>query len=168
MSDQIQEQVKEAQRNILAHLASYEMAMAELYAAFAECIPEHRMAWEKMAEEERGHARMVSGLDAFLARGFLFHNIGRFDVGTMDDHVRAMEQFRKASLMDGIDISKAGKIALEAEASILEGGFYQVVESDSREFQIMAKHLSDSTTKHVDRLREMLSSAGPNRSPPCE
>lgn len=156
MADNVREQIGKAQRNILDHLARYEDSLGETYDAFSSCLPDHAAFWNRLVKEEREHARLLRGLEHLLARGFIFYDIGRFNIQFIENTIAQQEQIRLLALRDGIDIIKAGNIALDAESSVLDNEFFKVVKSDCSEFQVIARHLTESTQKHANKVRDLL------------
>lgn len=150
------DKIRAGQKQILEQLAGYEDALAELYAAFAKHLPAHSDLWSRMSAEELSHGRMLRGLEKMLERGFLFYNIGRFDLKLIEEAILKLQEVRKTAKSDGISIRNACTIASEAEASVLDGQFFKIVESDSPEFQIIAKHLAAATEKHALQVRNLI------------
>ena len=74
-----QRQVVQTQRKTLDCLVVYESRLAELYAAFAERLPDRKAFWERMAAAALTQGNMIRSLDDVLGRGGTLSNIGRFE-----------------------------------------------------------------------------------------
>ncbi len=155
--------VREAQKATLDHLAQCEECIAELYAAYGAAFPAAREFWRGLAEEERGHARMLKSLHRLLDQGGVLFNIGRFDRQATDTMVAMIAGEETALKSGSYSIEQSYKAAVHVETSLLEGHFYDLVTSDAREFQIMAEHLSTATQRHRKHLQEQLLEADGNR-----
>ncbi|MEI6809400.1 MAG: hypothetical protein WCN95_11825 [bacterium] len=156
------EQVTKAQRQILELLASYEEVIAALYTTFAKHLPDYKEFWQHLAKEEVGHAQLLRGLNKFLDRGFLFKDIGRFDIAEIQAKILEVNSLLQVVKSNSITAEDAIAIALKAESGILDGPFYKIVTSDAPEFRIIAKHLSDATERHANDVSDLFIALHPN------
>lgn len=146
----VEAKIQDAQRRILDTMIELEESIAALYDGYATFCPWEPEFWRQMAREERDHATALRGLQGFLDRGVLFQNIGRFDRGAMQAMIDELRRLagKRCPMTDAV------RTAIRIENSLLESRFYDVVTSDSPDFQLVAQFLSESTRAHVARIRE--------------
>ena len=125
-----------------------EEAIAALYEWYATFCPWEPEFWRQTAREERDHATTLKGLHRFLDQGILFQNIGRFDVALM----QAMIEEVRGLVGKRCPMAAALNAAVKIESSLLDSRFYEVVTSDSRDFQLVAEFLSESTRAHAQSI----------------
>jgi hypothetical protein len=147
--------IGESQRELLNHLAAFEASIAELYDEYAVVLPSDSEFWRTLASEERVHEVFMRGMSLLLDRGFLFYNLGRFDIQSVDALAAeiAAELVAAKTRDAAVTASHALGTAFFIEKSIIDGHFYQVAESSAPEFSIIATHLFQDAKIHLKRVR---------------
>jgi rubrerythrin len=137
-------------------LAAHESAIADLYRAYAEKLPDRREFFESLAADEVRHARQIVGFVQQVKAGSVSINPGRFDeraILASLDHVRKqVERARKTnvSLVDALSISA------DIEQAMIERRFFDVIEGDSGELKQLLAGLAAATAAHRARLLQAL------------
>jgi len=144
------------QLHTIGLLAAYESAIADLYRAYAEKLPERREFFDRLAADEVTHARRIAGFVQGVRTGSVSIDPGRFSEETIIaslDHVRKqVEQGRKTnvSLVDALSISA------DIESAMIERRFFDVFEGDSGELKQLLRGLAAATEAHRARLLQAL------------
>jgi hypothetical protein len=146
----------EAQRKILKRLAELENAIGDLYEYYASRFPATLTLWTTLVEEERAHALMLHSLERQLDAGYVFWNLGQFNVDTVNSEMGRLETLFTKSKDPAFTEREALIAASRIESSVLDSHFYSTVKSDSPEFSHMAKALDDATRTHVNRIQDAL------------
>ncbi len=144
-----------AQKKIIDDLAQCEDVIANLYKLYSTVMPEFGPFWKDLAAIEKIHANMLRSMHRQLDQGYVFRDIGRFinsaTVASFLLRVRtAMDEAEDVSPRDAI------QTALSIENSILDAHFYDIVQSDAPEFQVISKRLASDTQDHVDLVRKKM------------
>jgi len=144
------------QLHTIGLLAAHEAAIADLYRAYAEKLPDRREFFDRLAADEVTHARQITGFAQGVKTGSVSINPGRFSEQTIFaslDHVRKqVEQARKTnvSLVDALSISA------DIENAMIERRFFDVLEGDSGELRQLLTGLAAATAAHRARLLQAL------------
>ena len=156
MSTDINASIKEAQTKILNSLVEGELAIAELYQIYSGQDQQLRTFWAELSQEEKMHAGVLKGLLKVLDQGHIFLGIGRFlkeDVaGFLESVGREVTEVQNGNYSR----HRAIRHALQIESSLLDAHFYDVVKSDSPEYQHIAEKLAGDTQKHIERIQQYL------------
>ena len=109
-----------------------------------------------LVREEIRHAQLLEGLHSILDRGFLIHDIGRFDQERMKEFQALLDDARQRVSSGAMDEAGAFATALQVEHSLLESRFYAEVSSDAPEFAAVCKVMQDETEQHIAKLQAAL------------
>jgi hypothetical protein len=148
--------ISEAQGKILDRLAECENAAGYLYDRFAEQFEKHAVFWSGMANEERQHATLLLSLHKTLDQGHLFFHIGRFSDDRIDTFLKMVRSEVRTLKSGRVSELQAFRTALRVEATLLESGFYECVESDAPAFQHLARAMVERTEEHQERIRDLI------------
>ena len=150
------EQVAEAQRNIISNLAGWESAIAELYEKYAAALPELADFWGKLAKEERSHAALLNGLLKKIDQGFVFLNIGSFEWESIEREIHVILKALHAINTEGVTAKTALLTAINIESTLMESSFYSKTRSTDPSFKYVADALTSATKEHFSRLQAKL------------
>lgn len=142
---------------ILDKLADHEDSISELYALYSAKNSELGDFWYRMAQEERGHARLVLALKAKIEKGEARLAVGAIDAGQLQAAsvaVRAeMEAVKdRETLSSAVALARATAI----ERSLVEREFYKIATSDSSAVEQFKQGMQVSITSHQKRLYDAL------------
>jgi|GEM_PF-762868 len=155
--EELKNNIKASQANMLGMLISMEEAASRLYNTYGQRFDDKDNFWAKFGAEELQHATMLRTMYKLLEDGKLFHNVEHFNRKALEDMVEFILNAEFDARHDQVSHHEAVSTALKIELSMLERGFYSVVTSDAEEFQIIASRLVKLTKAHTARLEaEML------------
>lgn len=150
----VKQRIRDAQGVIINNLVTCESLISELYEEYGRSDPELSRFWQRLAAEEQGHANQLKSLLPLLDKGVVFKEIGRFDSASIapisDLITRAVETVRRSPLSR----YEALSVALQIESSLIDSHFYDLVHSDSSEYQTIANLLRAATQNHVNLVRD--------------
>jgi len=153
-SQNVQASVKASQANMLGLLVSLEEAASSLYSAYSRRLKTSEKFWAKMAADEMQHASVIRSLYKILDKGSVFYNVGRFNQKAIQEDVTFAVNAEFEARHGKLSIHDAINTALQIERSITETGFFAIVTSDSREYQIIAKRLTECTQVHIKQIEQ--------------
>jgi rubrerythrin len=142
-------------KNILQLMAENEEAVARLYRAYAERFPRHRDFWQELANEEIHHLQLLQRLPARKDPSVEI-NEDRFDRDVFQVSSEYLEKKLTQAVTGKISIKDALSTALDIETGMLERGYFEVFEGDSREFKRTLQALAAATEKHTNKIRKEL------------
>lgn len=148
--------IRKAQADIITRLASCEQAISTLYAFFGHYFPDENNYWASLAKEEQNHAAYLNALLNILEKGYLFKNIGRFDAQAIQAIIDIATAAISKTREKGMTTNEAAALALQIESSLLDSGFYNIVETDAPEYRMIAKTLSKDTRRHIDKIQDRM------------
>jgi hypothetical protein len=147
------------QAEILDELVLWEEKAKALYVRYAELFPTDNDFWVGLSREEDAHAKMLKSLKTLLNQGTVLWNIGKFK----KEHIHAEVEMIETALTESAKARVSAKDAIEwatrIEKSFVDSKFYEVVKSESKEFQKVAEVLTKGTKIHVKRLQDKISSS---------
>jgi len=156
---EIKKKIFEHQMTIIQLLAQYEKTIGMLYQLYSEKFPNETAFWKNLSEAEEHHAFLLEMLASKMASRHLFYNLGEFDPKRIRKKIALLEEkieTVKKSSPEEFGFEDAMKDALETEASILEAHFYDIVESDMKEFQVVADILKKETRLHAKQIEDKM------------
>lgn len=151
-----------AQKAIVDSLAACERAYAALYAEYAKAFPATRDFWTSLSREETNHAALLESMKRFLNHGQYFTNIGSLAKG-VDSTIAEVEAEIAMSRRGSVSEEEAFNHAIGFESRLLDGHFFEFVQSGSSEFTRMASVLRKGDEIHRVRIRDRMLQ---NRSSP--
>lgn len=144
------------QNEILALLTRHELAIANLYAAYAKAFPAMAPFWQDLVLEEKAHADVLRALASQLQSHRAFLNPARFNGTAVQSSLDYVIRLTADATSGAILPVKALAAALDIERAMLENNFFAVFSSDhlalQREFVALANH----TRQHVGRITDRL------------
>ncbi len=147
-------ELKEAQTIEL--LAQNEEVFNKLYVLYAGKYPEYKDFWQKIADEETNHALWLRDLKPDIEIGNLSFNEGRFDLTLVFQLSEHVKQKLNEAQNQTLPITEVLKISLAMEKSLLEGKFFEVVETDQISLKTTLFNLAKSTEEHIQRIEDLL------------
>jgi hypothetical protein len=140
---------------IIRLLMENEMAMQELYLAFAQQFPFFESFWKKIAEEEKRHATWIEtlgrGTEAELAQ-FAERN---FPTEAIQQNIRSMVNLKESVVAGNMTLLEGLEKAVHLENGMLENKFFEIFATDAPALQAVFEALRLSTQEHfveIDRV----------------
>jgi len=141
-------------------MAAHEAAIAELYRAYGESLPEGRGLFLGLAAEEVNHARLLTGLIAQMRAGQAQVNPGRFSAPSLLASLDLLRERLQEAKKGAVTEQDALATALATEDGLLESRCFEIIEGDAPEVQHLLRTLAADTEAHRERLREACAAAG--------
>ena len=140
--------LQEHQLQVINLLEENELALNQLYEAYAEEFHEYSWLWGRLAEEEKKHARWVSSLLHKIQDGSLFFNNSRFKAQAIQSFVTFLYAETEKVQNRHISLTQALSTALYIERSLIENRFLEPFEGDSPVLERVLVNLTKSTKAH--------------------
>jgi hypothetical protein len=144
----------EQQRNVLHKLAELEESVGHLYETYAGLFPDYQEFWLALVAEEKQYTAWVKELESYLTKGTVKFNEGRFNVFAIQSFLNYLKD--EAEKAPGRTILNALSISAYVEESLMERGYFDVVDGDSEALKLTLNNLAEATQKHIKRVREYL------------
>ncbi|MBF0385668.1 MAG: hypothetical protein HQL27_07320 [Candidatus Omnitrophica bacterium] len=142
---------------IIGLLVKNEQLLGALYMVFTEIFPEAKEFWGGLAHEEAGHANLLLDLEAQERKGKIRLNKNRFNIAALDNFSGYVESLIEEGKSGKYDIQNALCISLDLEDSLIEKGFFEIIDEDSLIIKHALQVLKDATIKHRDKIKDYLS-----------
>jgi rubrerythrin len=152
----VNEDIYQKARMMLDEMQAVEFAAADLYRRFAGSFPADRVFWQSLAEDEDGHAAMVSELRASLLRNGAPFEVVRLNAAVLATFRRGIEQ-QSIRLQRG-EVSRQGAlyIARDIEKTLIERAFFDAIKSEKPEFRMVQKRIRGETEGHFQKLQNYI------------
>jgi rubrerythrin len=148
-------------RILLDLLEEQEEMVGKLYELYAERFPERRDFWQKLAKDERNHAKWIRMLRTEVEQGSM----------TIDPRHLKLEELGKFTKLLKENLARADaaplreaqvfQIAAQIEAVLLEEPFKKVFLSRDRKAAKILENLIVQTKGHADAVTAMAKKVGP-------
>ncbi len=129
-----------------------ELNVSRLYRIYSVKFPDHGQFWQRLSEEEIGHAAQIRALRGQPGTDFVENNFTRGVVAYVIDFVK--EEIEKAE-SGGISNFDAVNTALRIEQSILEKKCFDFFQATNIPLTEVMGKLSRETEKHFKMLQLM-------------
>ena len=148
--------VAKAPEKILEAMKEHELALAELYAVYADKFPEYKDFWTEFSREEIQHADYIKTLQTIAEKSSEDFVVERFAVETVERSTEYVKgQVNKASQSD-ILLINALSTALYLEQALIEKKYFEVFQSDNPQTKQILSLLEQETRRHYERLYTVL------------
>ncbi len=137
-------------------LARHEEAIGNLYAAYAEKLPEHEEFWTDLSREEMDHASWVREFRKKVEEGVSEIREGRFRVPAIETSIQYVNGYAQDARTRQISLLGALSIAADLENALLEKDFLDVYETDDEELKNMLNSLRNATAAHRQKVNDLL------------
>jgi rubrerythrin len=141
---------------IFALLKQHEVAISELYSAYAERFPYRKQFWLQLADEEMEHADVVDLLQAKIEENEAIYSQDKIRTGAIRSSIDYIERLTEEARVGLLRMVNALSIALDLEEAVIEKKFFQVVEGDTVDIKRMLQELQDKDQDHANRIHEEL------------
>jgi rubrerythrin len=142
------------QIEIIGMMAAHESAVADLYEAYADQLPQFAEFFRALVEEEREHARLIVSFADKVRKRAVQVSPGRFNshaILTSLDYVRQRlndAQQERVSAMDALSTCK------DIEESLIEREFFKILDEDAPDLREVLQAIASDTTAHREKVRQ--------------
>jgi len=137
--------------NRVETLALHEEALSELYAAYAEALPDRAEFWGRLSAEETLHAGWLRQFQSEVGKGLTRYKSPPWPTDTSLERVKGLlAQARKSK----VTLLVALSTALNLEKALIESRAFESFESDDPELSSILTHLANDTERHQAAISE--------------
>lgn len=141
---------------IVGILEEHEEALASLYSAFRDQLPEWAPFWNQLVNEEHAHAIMLSMLREHLETGGVHLNPRKFTLAVVRASINYLHQETDKVRTEECTPLRALGVALNFERALIEDQFFAVFEADTREMVKEFEELREHTLAHQKLLEDAI------------
>lgn len=145
---------QQSQRAILEMLAKNEEIIGQLYTGYADRFPEIRKFWLDLADDEKTHAMWIRTIKDMIIHGKLSLRSDRFDISDISTFSNRIANEIAKTTGIGLNLKEALLQAISIEENLIEGKYFEAIETDSPDLKHMLKDLDTATFEHAQKLRE--------------
>jgi hypothetical protein len=144
------------EHQIIEHLAMQESAIASLYAAFGDAIPEMRDFWRNLVAEEKAHAAVVWKLAELCKTSDSMINTHAFNSQTIQTNIAYLNRQTEAVKANGITALRALSISLDTEKGLIDKEFFRVIKSDNPAIENELAAIQEHTKEHFSHIEQRI------------
>lgn len=142
-----------SERSIIDLFEDNELKISILYKLYSQKIPDHKIFWKKISDEEVIHAREIAKSFSKEKECFKENKFSRGVINYVSGYVEEkIEEARK----NKITHADAINIALRIEQSILEKKCFEMFIPTNKTVKQVLKRLNKDTERHANQLRKEL------------
>lgn len=145
---------EEYQKMVLDSMRRYETLIGELYAIYANKIPQHKDFWTEISQEEGAHAYWLKTLEDKIGSGKVFLDEKRFHVAALNECLDDIQLKIDDAKKYDVDMLMALSISNDIEKGMIEKKFFEVFESDSAEVKETFEMLERATIEHREKVED--------------
>lgn len=136
--------------NTIDSLRNFELTVALLYDTYSNVFPEDHNRWQSFVEEEKMHAKWLSGLKLYHQNQIVSFKETKITIQAINKTIEFIQIQIDRARQDEINRREAVMIALQLESSILENSFLKIFNFSTP----MAKNVLMKLTRETRRHRE--------------
>ena len=133
-------------------LIKFELAVAELYAAFGTVFPGDWARWNEFVEEERLHAQWLTKLKIYLKNEIISFQETKITALAVNHAIGFIKQQTSRARRNEIGLKQAILIALDIESSALESSFFKIFAFNTPNAEKIRRNLASATRDHRERF----------------
>jgi hypothetical protein len=147
-------------RRVVEALAAHEEAIGDLYDAYTVRFPKAASFWQGLSGEEYGHGSLMRDLGAHEHELDVLVDTRRFPLADLQAATRSVRDQIAVAESSHITLVEALESALDLEEQMVERYAYEVFSSDTPNVSRVLAHLSASSARHRDGIRDYLARIG--------
>lgn len=144
------------EEKIIEQLAQQETAIASLYAAFAEALPEMIDFWGSLVAEEKAHAEVVWKLAELCKTSESKINTHAFNSETIQTNIAYLNRQAETVKANGITALKALSLALDTEKGLIDREFFRVIKSENPAIENELAAIQEHTKEHFRHIEQRI------------
>ena len=138
-------------------LAQNEDAIGDLYKVYSSKFPAYKTYWDRMVDEERGHAIWLRSLVTTIKDDDrISFDKSSFNPDVINRSISHINRLEKEAREIDLDIMSAASHALVIENSLLEKKFFEIFSGDSVELKRIMINLANAAKNHRDRVARFI------------
>jgi hypothetical protein len=148
--------LKEKQTENIQLLIEHELAMQQLYLAYAKQLAGYEDFWHQLADEESKHADVIRRFKKEVETGNVCLKPERFHTAAIERSMRYIFDLQEQAESGDIDLNKALSEAFHIEDAMIEHKFFEAFDGDSAELRQALRILLEATMTHRQRVKRAL------------
>lgn len=148
--------MKEDEQDMLEMMTRHELAIKELYEAFAILFPDYKGFWQQLATDERRHANWLETLRSNPDVGmWLLHN-SQLRLQAMRASIGYVESQTTRAKEGKFSLLQAFSIAKDLESALIERHLSKLQDLAPQGIKPILMKLSDETKRHLKAVVEVM------------
>ena len=141
---------------ILTALYQHEIAISQLYGAYADQFPEYEDFWGDLSAEEINHASSLEDLSKTVKDGIESAELGVFSLSSIEASIERVKKLIAQVEDDDLNPLDALSYALRIEEGMIENRYFEAFKGDSPEVCNVLSTLAEDSRRHADTIRQAL------------
>jgi type II secretory ATPase GspE/PulE/Tfp pilus assembly ATPase PilB-like protein len=137
-------------------LVDQETLIGNLYRSYAGKFPNLREFWERLADDEKGHAQVMEKVRFALLDGKVRVAGPSLDLRLVEEQYEMLRSLLRGRYADPGTSDKALQFALTLEQSLLESKIFESLQSAAPEIQQILAAVGNKTNSHYTQVRELV------------
>ncbi len=139
---------------LLMALYNHEIAISQLYGAYADQFSEYEDFWRDLSEEEINHAASLESLSRKVKAGDECVTMGTFSFASIEASIERMSKLIAQVEDADVTLIDALAHAVRIEEGMIENRYFEVFEGDSEEAIEVLNTLADDSRRHAAEIRQ--------------
>ena len=147
--------IAKAPQVILDAMKEHEQALAALYELYSGKFPEYKDFWNELSREEILHANWIGKLQADIEDNSEDFVVERSPVGAIERSTEFVKKQMDAAQQPDFVLINALSTALRLEEALMEGKYFEVLETDCAKTKHTLTVLAQSAQTHYQKIRKL-------------
>lgn len=135
--------------DIVALLSIQENTIASLYDVFGAALPEMKTFWHNLVVQEKAHGDVLGQLARLCEAQDVYLNKNKFNAAAVQTNIDSMNRERERVITEGITAIRALSLAADIEHSLIEAGWFHIIESDIPAVRTELEEIEKHTKQHI-------------------
>ncbi len=143
-------------KEIFSMLSSQELAIAALYATFSKTLPEMKQFWDDLVMQEKAHSDVMVMLAELIESNNVHLNKQLFNITAIQTNIDHIKKYITKLSAEGATPRQALAKAVDIEKSLIEAGYFRIIETDLPQIQKELKEIENHTKQHAAMIEKRL------------
>ncbi|NQT32964.1 MAG: hypothetical protein HQ594_04755 [Candidatus Omnitrophica bacterium] len=148
---------QELRFKVIGLLCAIEQKVSDIYAVYAQKIPEHKDFWLELSGEEVDHVEMIRELGACAAFGRVDYDGEKFNVGELESTLAWLEGLYQDAQKTSPAMEGALVVSIKIERTIAESNCYQAFIPRIPGTSDFLDNMANALREHAERVEDLLS-----------
>jgi virulence-associated protein VapD len=135
--------------DILTMLSKQEESIAALYSAFAQALPKMKTFWSSLVIQEKAHGEVLREIGKLQESGKVYLNKSMFNAVAIQTNIDSMTKQIARVSAEGITAIRSLSLASDIEHSLIEEGYFKIIESDLPSVKQELEEIQQHTMQHT-------------------
>lgn len=143
-------------KNTLDLMIEQELAISELYSAFAEVLPQGREFWQELAADEQKHATWIWRLQKEAQEDLVTFEASSTMLQAVNSSLENIRRTTERTRRNELDTREAFRVAHEIESSMIENQVFKHFCAGSSKMRSVLDKLERVTELHRDKIKDQM------------